>query len=109
MSYDVHSETRPANEEKITTSAHSLWQKHAIALVALIEFAAMMALAVLEGMKTTSPKDRFKMIDQSQIRRKRDYPASRGARRNFFRGGGKRRMHYPLDKIKPYNCNQDFA
>ena len=34
---------------------------------------------------------------------------SRGARRNFFRGEGKRRIHYLLDKIKPYNCNQDFA
>ena len=34
---------------------------------------------------------------------------SRGARRNFFRGGGKRRIHYLLDKTKPYNCNQDFA
>ena len=36
---------------------------------------------------------------------------SRGARRNFFRGGGggKRRIHYLPDKIKPYNCNQDFA
>ena len=32
----------------------------------------------------------------------------RGARRNFFRRG-KRRSHYLLDKIKPYNCNQDFA
>ena len=33
---------------------------------------------------------------------------NRGARRNFFRRG-KRRIHYLLDKIKPYNCNQDFA
>ena len=29
----------------------------------------------------------------------------------FFQGGGggKRRIHYPTDKIKPYNCHQDFA
>ena len=27
----------------------------------------------------------------------------------IFSGGGKRRIHYLLDKIKPYNCNQDFA
>ena len=26
----------------------------------------------------------------------------------IFSGGGKRRIHYLLDKIKPYNCNQDF-
>ena len=34
----------------------------------------------------------------------------RGARRNFFwGGGGKRRIQYLLDKIKPHSCNQDFA
>ena len=33
---------------------------------------------------------------------------SRGARRNFFRGG-KRHIQYLLDKIKPHSCNQDFA
>ena len=33
----------------------------------------------------------------------------RGARKNFFRGGGKRRIHYLLDQIKPYSCNQSFA
>ena len=27
----------------------------------------------------------------------------------IFSEGGKRRIHYLLDKIKPYNCNQDFA
>ena len=32
----------------------------------------------------------------------------RGARRNFF-GGGKRSIHYLLDEINRYNCNQDFA
>ena len=33
----------------------------------------------------------------------------RGARRNFFRGGGKRCIYYLLDQIKLYSCNQDFA
>ena len=28
---------------------------------------------------------------------------------NFSGGGGKRRIQYSLDKIKPYSCNQDFA
>ena len=27
----------------------------------------------------------------------------------FFSGGGKRRIQYLLDQIKPYSCNQDFA
>ena len=27
----------------------------------------------------------------------------------FFQGGGKRRIEYLLDKIKPYSCNQDFT
>ena len=33
----------------------------------------------------------------------------RGARRNFFRWGGKRSIHYLLDEIKRHSCNQDFA
>ena len=33
---------------------------------------------------------------------------SRGARRIFFRGGGKRCIHYLLDKVT-HSCNQDFA
>ena len=27
----------------------------------------------------------------------------------FFQGGGKRHIHYLLDQLKPYSCNQDFA
>ena len=34
---------------------------------------------------------------------------ARGARRNFFRGGGKQSIHYLVDERKSYNCNQDFA
>ena len=33
----------------------------------------------------------------------------RGARRNFFRWGGKRCIYYLLYRIKLYSCNQDFA
>ena len=53
MSYDVHSETRLGNEEKISSTLQSLWQKNAIVLVALIESAAMIASAVLQ----VSPED----------------------------------------------------
>ena len=72
LSYKVDSETRPANEEKMTATLQSQWQKHAIVLVALIESAAIIASDGLLDMRITFPKDRSKMISQSKIQRKRE-------------------------------------
>ena len=71
MSYDFHSETRPGNAEKITTTLQSLWQKHAIMLVALIESATRIALTVLQGMGITSRKHQSKMINLIKFEEKK--------------------------------------
>ena len=74
LSYDVHFDAKPANEKEITATLQSLWQKHAIALVALTESGVMIASALLQGMRLTSLKDRSKMVDLTKIQRNRKRP-----------------------------------
>ena len=38
-----------------------------------------------------------------------EYHLNSEAPAEIFSGGGKRRIQYLLDKIKPHSCNQDFA
>ena len=64
MSYDVHSNAIPANEEKIFATLQPLWQKQAIVLVALIESAAMIAATILQ----VSPKDWSKTVNQIKFK-----------------------------------------